>query len=271
VHVRVLDEGDHAIAIELGFVQPARLGAQLPTRLGQHGRELFGQRFSRPRGHQTLRLKPFAGQRACGHLVQRQPAQHGMALRKHRFIAGKAVLVLDQQPLLGGGGTYQREGAFELLAPQQHAELALGQSFAQALLRQLAIGEQVLLLVIRGVHAAIPDDHMAGPVFFFRDLTLEGGVVERVILDFHCQTLVAQLQGWPLRHRPGFEHPVDLQPKVIMHAPRRMLLDHEHQRPRARRRQLGTGLAGAREFALGRIGVEGAFHASRPLAHAAMP
>src|SRR5215211_1377792 len=78
---------------------------------------------------------------------------------------------------------------------------------------------------------SVPDDHapraIAGP-----DLTFEGRIVERVILDLHGEPLLARIGRRPLRNRPRLQHAGDLEPEVVVQRARRMLLDHVAQRTR---------------------------------------
>jgi len=48
-----------------------------------------------------------------------------------------------------------------------------------------------------------------------------------MILSGHGQTALARVGGRPLGHRPRLEHPVHLQPKVIVERARIMLLNHK--------------------------------------------
>ncbi len=48
-----------------------------------------------------------------------------------------------------------------------------------------------------------------------------------VILDVNGQALVGRVRRRPLRYRPGLEHALELEAKVVVSAPRRMLLNDE--------------------------------------------
>ena len=85
----------------------------------------------------------------------------------------------------------------------------------------------VLLLLDELVRAAIPDLDRAGAVLTGRDLALEVGVVERVILDVHRQVPLAGRERHPLRDGPAREHPVALEPEVVVQPARGVALDDE--------------------------------------------
>ena len=130
---------------------------------------------------------------------------------------------------------------------------------AHALLGFLAIAERVLLPFVGRVHAAVPDDDVAGAVFLLRNHAFERGVVERMVLGFDGEALLAQLVGRTLRHGPRLEHAIELEPEIVVQAAGGVLLDDEQQRPGARH-HLGFRLGRARERPLGGVGVERSGH-----------
>ena len=89
----------------------------------------------------------------------------------------------------------------------------------------------VSLLLEQLVGATIPDLDGAGSVLSGRDLALEVGVVERMVLDVHCQVALAGLLRNPLRHGPAGERPAALQPQVVVQTPRSMALHDEYRAP----------------------------------------
>jgi hypothetical protein len=143
---------------------------------------------------------------------------------------GESVVVLEQQPLLIGGSSHQRERSFEFFAAQENAQLALLQFGPDARLRFGAIAERILRAFVGRVDAAIPDDHVAAAVFLRGNHALERGVVERMILGFDREALVAHLQRRALGNGPGFQHAVEFEAEVVVHAPRGVLLHDEEQR-----------------------------------------
>ena len=85
----------------------------------------------------------------------------------------------------------------------------------------------VALLLDELVGAAIPDLDRARAVVPLRDLALEAGVVERVILDVDGEMLRSRLERDALRNRPARQRPVALEPEVVVEASRIMALDDE--------------------------------------------
>ena len=59
------------------------------------------------------------------------------------------------------------------------------------------------------------------------DHALEVGVLERMVLDVHGQLAGGRIERRPLRDGPAGQHAVDLQPEVVVQAPRAMALDDE--------------------------------------------
>ena len=103
--------------------------------------------------------------------------------------------------------------ALELRALQREIEAALLQSA-----HRVALGLPA---------AAVPDDHLAAAVLALRDLALEVGVVERMVLDVHREPLVAGHQARPAGDGPARQRVADLEAEVVVQPPRRVLLHHE--------------------------------------------
>ena len=103
----------------------------------------------------------------------------------------------------------------------------------------------VWLVLEELIGAPVPDLDGAGAVGALRDLALEGSVVERVILDVDRERLLALLQRNALRHRPGGEHTVALEPEVVVEGARLMPLDDEDRllAPRRPAERLGRRAA----------------------------
>jgi hypothetical protein len=85
----------------------------------------------------------------------------------------------------------------------------------------------VLLLIDELVRAPVPDLDGARPVVSLRDLALEVGIVERVILDVDGQRSPARLERDALGDSPAGEGAAALQPKVVVEPPRVVPLDDE--------------------------------------------
>ena len=80
---------------------------------------------------------------------------------------------------------------------------------------------------LRLVPAPVPDRDRAGAVFAPRDLALERGVLQRMILRLDREMIDGRRIRDALRHGPADEHPVTLQPEVVVQPPSAMLLHHE--------------------------------------------
>src|SRR6516225_5113629 len=85
-----------------------------------------------------------------------------------------------------------------------------------------------------------------------------------MILDLDCHALVGRIERGSFRHRPRFQHPIELEPEVIVEPAGRVLLHHEQQRPAALAGLLGRWLGSAREAALGGVAIECARTHSTP-------
>ena len=133
-------------------------------------------------------------------------------------VAGRRepVLVLDQQPLLRFLGAHQREGALQLLAAQQEAQLALRQAFADLALGLRAIVEPGRAAFVGRIDAAVPDDHLAGAVLPGGNHAFERGIVVRMVLDLHGEPLFVTIERRTLGHGPGLEDAVAFEPEVVV-------------------------------------------------------
>src|SRR5207253_2825018 len=138
--------------------------------------------------------------------------QTGAEGREHRLVAAcgptrwrrRLLPLADDQPVLLLAGELrwnQRPGPVELVAAQPYGQTA------------------VLLLFYQLVGAVVPDLDRAGAILAFRDLPLEGGVVQRMVLDVDGEVLRAGLERHALRHRPARQHAVALQPEVVVQPP----------------------------------------------------
>ena len=87
----------------------------------------------------------------------------------------------------------------------------------------------ILLLLDKVVVASVPDLNGAGAVLAGRDLALEVGVGERVILDVNREMAFAWLEWNPLRDGPARKSAVALEAEVVVQTPRGMALDDEPQ------------------------------------------
>src|SRR5690606_8952565 len=81
------------------------------------------------------------------------------------------------------------------------------------------------------------------------DHALERRVFDRVVLGLHGESALARVEAGTFRDGPAFQHPVVLEPKVIVEAPRPMLLDDELRAGRHGLPGIARGLRRALEIA----------------------
>src|ERR1700729_1654867 len=75
--------------------------------------------------------------------------------------------------------------------------------------------------------AAVPQLNRAPAVFAFGDCAFKITVIERVILNFYRQPLVARIKRWPLGYSPRLENTVQFETKVVVQSGSVMLLNHK--------------------------------------------
>ena len=95
------------------------------------------------------------------------------------------------------------------------------------------------------VGAAIPEVDRAAAVLARRDVALEVGVLDRVVLDVHRERALAGAQRHAPRQRPAEQHAVALEPQVVVQGAGRMALNDEDR--------IAVGLRLARLQRLGRL------------------
>src|ERR1700722_18448238 len=78
---------------------------------------------------------------------------------------------------------------------------------------------------------SIPELHRSTAVSAGGNGALEVAIVERVILHFYGQPFVGGIVRGSPRHRPGLEDTVELEPQIVVQAPRVMFLYDESQTP----------------------------------------
>src|SRR5690606_31532975 len=108
----------------------------------------------------------------------------------------------------------------------------------------------------RQPEAAVPDHDGAAAVLTLGDRALEVAVVERMVLHLDREPLVLGVARGSARYGPRLEHPVHLEPQVVVEPRRIMLLDDEARVLRSADGVLSAGLLGPREIALGAVGGE---------------
>src|SRR5690606_33165720 len=119
---------------------------------------------------------------------------------------------------------HQVPAALELVAEQLEAQVPLGQ-----LRLRVATG---------GPHPLVEPGHVPAAVLALRDLALEAGVVQRMVLHLHRHALDRRVEAGPLGHRPGLEGIAHLQAEVVV-PPAGVMELHDEDRAR----QLPTRLA----------------------------
>ena len=256
----VCEPGEDAIAVELDLVQPV----VALRRRGCGTRELHRDlgrwaRAPRPRQRRDVdlglwwrHLAVLAVPDAIGGAGDRRDvAPAGDAGRRrlgHRGAAARpcfGIALLDEEPVLTL--LRRRLAAHPHEGPSAVQLLALEGEFHRAAAVRC---RGVALLGAPG--AAVPQHDGAAAVLTLRDDAFEAAVFERVILDMHRQALLAGIEARPFRDRPALEHAVELEAKIVMQAPRRMLLDDEAQGRGGRLRRARAGCRTARLPALRR-------------------
>ena len=115
-----------------------------------------------------------------------------------------------------------------------------------------------VLVGMRDPLASVPQHDCSAAIFPLGDDALETAVVEWVVLGSDREPVGRGVETWASRHRPAFQDPVELQPKVPME-PRRIMLLYDE----AVAASLGFAgcpatlrLCGLVEIALGIVGSE---------------
>ena len=194
------DQGERAVAVELRLPHPVGAVENLVAQLRVHWRELVGERPLVAGSRQQRRRQ--ALHRDRGQLLDRYAGEHRSVLRGEVRLGREAVLMLDQEPVLGVLGAHQREGSLDLLAAQQDAELSLLHSVADALLGLSPVVKPVFLVLVWRIDAAIPDDDLACAVLPRGNHAFERAIVERVVFGSDREALLRRVERRPLRHCP---------------------------------------------------------------------
>src|SRR6516165_1764646 len=66
--------------------------------------------------------------------------------------------------------------------------------------------------------AEIPQHHSPAAVLAFRNGAFEASVLERMVFDLHCETLVAGIEARAFGDGPAFENPIPSKPKIVVEA-----------------------------------------------------
>ena len=225
----VLDSAEDAIAVELRLVEPACA---------------FG-RFRDQRcelGRRRLRQRTAVSARDLTEVQRRAAFALGGSRARGRLRA--AIAALDQQPILRALALVALRHAHERPAPLEPTSVELE--------IELAVLEPLLRVAERSPVALIPDQHAARAVFAFRDLALEAAVFERMVLGLNREPAILGVHAWLLRHGPALENAAVLEPKVVVQAPRVVLL-HDVLQAFARLRPRAARLRSPREVSLAAV------------------
>ncbi len=222
--------GEQAIAVVLELEHPARIG----ERLARRREHRLASRAPRARAARRRacaarcddaapRGSPLA---TCSTVRPESTESCGIVLGALRRRV--RVALLDEQPLvLAALRLDERPPAAQLVAVELEQELALVEPGGD--------------VVQRDPRAAVPDDDGAGAVVVGRDHALEVHVVDGVVLDVHGEPLVGRIRRRPLRHRPGLQHALELEPEVVVSPARGVLLHDEPLAARRARRRTAPG------------------------------
>jgi len=155
-------------------------------------------------------------------LVVRPPGEHrGRLLGRDLGAAGRAgepVVRLEQEPLLLLLARF-RPRAHEVPSPFQAPAVE-----GEGEMTVLVAGARI---AFRRPAALVPDDHRAAAILALGDNALEGEVFERMILGMDRKALLADGKARPARDGPALQHPVELEPQIVVQAARIVLLHAE--------------------------------------------
>ena len=203
----VLDPQLAAIPVMLDLEQPVVSAWWLDRERGQLRTDELGH----PRSLDRFRPR--------GDFRHGAPGLHADIVVGQDRVAGlrELVLLLDQEP------------GILLLAPPLHphqhpgtAQLVAGQAELEAAFGIVGFG-----VAQRLPGARVPDHDGTAAIFSLRDRTLEGAVVQGMVLDMDCQTLVLGIEARAAGDRPALVGGTQLQPQVVMQPAGGMLLYDE--------------------------------------------
>ena len=247
----LVDEREHAVAVELRLPHPVGTVERRVARFGEHRREPRRHRHDLARRNELRGAYPV--RRHDLEVLDRHGGEDRAVPKRDIDGRREAVLVLQQEPLLRFPGSHQRERSLELLSAQQEAQLALGEAFPYFALRRVAVVEPGGASFIGRIDAAIPDDHFARAVLARWNHAFERGIVERMILGLHGQSFLARVERRPFGNGPRLQDAVAFETEVVVQPPRRVLLDDEQQRAAGGGAKGRRRLGGGRERPFGRI------------------
>ncbi len=233
----------HPVAVVLDLVDPVRADGRVLDQRRELGFDEIGKRRLARAGHladagQRFRLRDGAGfdvrrdrlvgmpdavaargdflETAAGGDAVRHVVGDRCGLAQTRVFVG----FLEEQPTL----------AAVFAAAAAHEVPASVQLLAVELELETAFLERFLRIALGNPRAAVPEHHGARAVLLRRNHAFEIAVLDRVIFDVHREPLVVGIEARSFRHRPTEQHAVELEPEVVVKAPRRVLLDDEFER-----------------------------------------
>src|SRR4051812_25185415 len=146
--------------------------------------------------------------------------------------------MLDEQPLcataLATPHANKNPTPFQTFAVQDELEVTALIAFPECVLATASFGL---------VGPTIPEHDRSAAVLPFGNGSLEGVVLDRMVLHLHGQSSHGRVVARPLRHGPTLHHPIELETEVEMEMARSMLLHDEAQHAfRSPRNGLSRGL-----------------------------
>ena len=255
-------------AAAVGLVQPRKVGPSVgpegdqfavdAAAVGKHERQLF-----RVREQVGVVLAAAADQADCAAYVRDDAVAIPLHLERER---GALVLAERDVTACGRGGKHGSKRALVrgLVAHQlEQPVLPLGanervaaRDAAQApVAATVEHGDDLVCAPLFDVACAdVPDVHRPRAVLALRDGAFEFGILNRMVLGLHGEAVRVGFQRWPLRHGPGDQHAVVLEPEIPVQVRGVVLADDEDGFALAwQRRSVGHRLAGLALVAHGAV------------------
>ena len=175
--------------------------------LGTHPRRRTATLPHSVRGASGLAFS-LARRKVLRNLLLRAPGKNARRVLLHIPIRrGELVALLDDEPVVSLAAAFhvdQREIAVQLFTVQAEFQVAARQLFGAGDAAQ------------QFERPAVPQHHAARAVIGRRNVAFEIAVLDRVILHVRREMLHRRIERRALRHRPRFQHAVDLQPEIIV-------------------------------------------------------
>ena len=187
----------HAIAIELDFIQPLLdVRRRACTQRGQLRRQRAGQYSGHGLGRPVVTRYRATAFHGGGSARRRAQGLHAVRQLVDQAVlggwAGRCVLLLHQQP---------RHLLFAL-ALHAHQHPAAMQLVAMQLELQVAVSNPLLRVMQRSPRSGVPHNDLACAVLLGGNGSFELCIGQWVVLDLHSHALDARVQAGPLGHGP---------------------------------------------------------------------